>query len=307
MPYHLFTMQHSVHHHSSQEEVDRNDQPLTAAKALQWQAPWLASYAQPMGLALQKALGQGLGIAEALTRVSSRYGAQPSDSGRDPVNTSIRSPFPAFVPQAHLPKGQSYEGYIRQQWAVPTREHLHDFFNGLIWLHWPKAKKQLNALQSAEIERRGVQGPRGQLRDACTLFDENGALLLAPAALHEALMARDWLRLFRTERALWQDAKLLVFGHALLEQLCQPRKNICAHVLTLSLPIAFEAAQASPNIEQLDSSLAQLLSAENMYSKPLTPLPVFGIPGWTPANEQSIFYEDVSVFRPPRSSHLPLK
>ncbi len=67
---------------------------------------------------------------------------------------------------------------------MPTRDNLHDFFNGLAWLHFPQAKRCLNELQAAEIDqRRRGRPPRGPLRDALTLFDENGAVLDAPPVL----------------------------------------------------------------------------------------------------------------------------
>lgn len=269
---------------------------------LKWQQPWLKPYAQPIGESLQTAMAEQPSIAAALTKIAQQYGEQVPQHQHS--NGHARRHYPTFVPQAQLPKGESYERFIRQHGAVPTREHLHDLFNGLIWLHWPQAKQQLNAIQSAEIERLGVQGQRGKVRDACTLFDENGAILLAPSLLHEALLAKDWLRLFWTERHLWAHAQLLVFGHALLEQLCQPRKPICAHVLTLRLPGGDHTSAAEADIEQLDADLAQLLTAKNMADKPLTPMPVLGIPGWCHANTERSFYEDTSVFRPPRHSPL---
>ncbi|GAA5231162.1 hypothetical protein GCM10025794_35750 [Massilia kyonggiensis] len=36
-----------------------------------------------------------------------------------------------FVPQADLPEGVAYEAFIGATGGVPTRENLHDFFNGL--------------------------------------------------------------------------------------------------------------------------------------------------------------------------------
>ncbi len=80
------------------------------------------------------------------------------------------------------------------------------------------------------IERHGTSGPRGALRDALTLFDENAAVLQAPSDLTDALRRRDWHTLFVTQRAQWHAAHLVVFGHALLEKLLQPRKAITAHV-----------------------------------------------------------------------------
>jgi hypothetical protein len=50
------------------------------------------------------------------------------------------------------------------------------------WLRFPQAKRRLNELQ-AEIARGGTGATRVPLRDALTLFDENGAVLDAPPAL----------------------------------------------------------------------------------------------------------------------------
>jgi len=65
-----------------------------------------------------------------------------------------------------------------------------------------------------------VQSTRGPVRDALTLFDENAVLLQAPDALWDALQARDWPRLFVDARAQWAQARVVLFGHALLEKLC---------------------------------------------------------------------------------------
>jgi hypothetical protein len=46
-----------------------------------------------------------------------------------------------------------------------------------------------------------------------TVFDENAALLQAPTVLVDALRIRDWKALFIEQRALWQCARLVVFGH----------------------------------------------------------------------------------------------
>ena len=35
-----------------------------------------------------------------------------------------------------------------------------------------------------------------------------------------------------------------------------------------------------------------------MQDKPFVPLPVLGVQGWWPANEEMGFYEDPQVFRP---------
>ena len=116
--------------------------------------------------------------------------------------------------------------------------------------------------------------------------------MLPPQTLWDALIARDWRQLFIGLRPLWQDAQLILFGHALLEKLVYPRKQVTAHVY-LTQP-------AIKSIAKLDSWIADDLSAEKLAGKPFTPLPVLGVPGWWPENEDFSFYDDAAVFRPRR-------
>lgn len=237
---------------------------------IDWSAPWLASY-RDMGEPLAQQVNDGHSCSEALNGAGSPM---------------------CFVRQDELPAGMPYEQFIFEQQRVPTRDGLHDFFNGLVWLRFPRAKRRLNQLQAAQIAADGVLPVRGPVRDAITVFDENAALLQAPDALWEALAARDWPQLFVTQRPLWAQARLTLFGHALLEKLVQPRKAITAHVYRVPLDLTPDA---------LDAWLAQDLQAPRLAGKPFVPLPVLGVPGWWPPNEAPDFYADAQVFRPPRS------
>lgn len=189
-----------------------------------------------------------------------------------------------FVEQSALPDDEPYESFIFRTACVPTRDNTHDLLNGLIWLSYPRTKRRLNALQAGEIARLGTTGARGALRDALTVFDENAALLQAPAELVDALRAHDWHTVFVTQRKLWDQAHLILFGHALLEKLLQPRKAITAHVWLTD--------------ELTDDSVAASLSPERLTTKPFLPLPVLGVPGWWHLNEDPAFYADALVFRP---------
>jgi hypothetical protein len=191
-----------------------------------------------------------------------------------------------FVDHAALPPGESYESFVARTGGVPTRDNLHDLFNGVMWLAWPLTKQRLNCLHATILATRGSAGPRGALRDALTVFDENAAVLQAPTALIDALRSRNWKALFIEQRALWQCARLVVFGHALMEKLMQPRKAITAHVWIVTAAT--------------DEALAASLSVERLTSRPFLPLPVLGVPGWWPANEAAEFYDDAEVFRPLR-------
>ena len=243
--------------------------------AIDWQRPWLAPLADT-GRAVAERVAAGDRVADALNALAA------------PGDVPVR-----FVPQSELPEGVAYEQFIFETRSVPTRDNLHDFFNGLIWLHHPRAKQRLNALQAAEIAARGVGSVRGPLRDAATVFDENGAVFIAPLALREALAARQWRRLFVDLRPLWRDARLVLFGHALLEQLVSPRKPITAHVYQ-----AREAIEMGANV---DAWLAAGMDAAHLARKPFNPLPVLGVPGWWAENENFCFYDDSFVFRGART------
>ncbi len=106
-------------------------------------------------------------------------------------------------------------------------------------------------------------------------------------------MTKDWQRLFGELRPLWGQAHLLLFGHALMEKLVVPRKSMTAHV--------YRVLAADPSPDSMDAWLAQDLSADKLAAKPFAHLPVLGVPGWWPGNEDPAFYQDASVFRPPRA------
>ena len=48
---------------------------------------------------------------------------------------------------------------------------------------------------------------------------------------------------------------------------------------------------------EVDGWLAAQLTPERLAAKPFTPLPVLGIPGWWPENQNFSFYDDSLVFR----------
>jgi hypothetical protein len=203
-----------------------------------------------------------------------------------------------FVPQSALPENQAYEEFIFKTAQVPTRDGLHDFFNGLCWQRFPQAKRRLNQLQAAEIASQGIRPTRGPVRDALTLFDENVVLMHAPDVVWTALQARDWLTLFVDLRGQWQHVHIVLFGHALLEKLVTPYKSITGHVYRVSNDI-------NPHDDvALDAWLVQDLQPTKLATKPYEPLPVLGVPSWWPANAERAYYEDTQVFRPKREGVL---
>ena len=245
----------------------------TDLAAIDWSRPWLGPWrlrGEPLA-----AVAGASGLVAAL---NDAVAAQPVALRAGPLR---------FVDQCEQPAGEAYEAFIARTAAVPTRPNLHDFFNGLAWLVHPALKRRLNELQAAQIDAAAPGSPRGAVRDALTLLDENGALLQAPQRLVEALRARDWLALFITHRTAWAEARLELFGHALLEKLVQPRAAITAHVWIVP-----------QGIDDMTSRLADTLTPEWLAAKPFLPLPVLGVPGWWAANDVPAFYRDATVFRP---------
>ena len=239
---------------------------------IDWQAPWLAPVAV-LGRQVVAQCQAGMLLPEALNAR-----APPAD------DLPVR-----FVPQSALPAGEAYESYIFNSKQCPTREGLHDFFNGLMWLRFPRTKARLNQLQAAQITAGGIGQVRGPVRDALTLFDENMAFLRAPAPLWDALLAKRWSVVFTELRPLWAQSNLVLFGHALLEKLVFPRKAITAHVLLVH--------PATDAHSDLDAWVAAALNPDQLAAKPFANLPVLGVPGWWPANEAPGFYQDPVVFR----------
>lgn len=248
--------------------------------AIDWAALWLAPLRATGEHLAQRAL-EGASCAQALN---------------DAPAELLSAAGVQFVAQAALPDGEAYEAFIFRTRQVPTRDGLHDFFNGLCWLHYPQTKNRLNQLQAAHITRHGIGPQRGAARDALTVFDENAAFLSAPDALWDALQAKDWDTLFGPLRPLWAQARLQLFGHALLEKLCSPRKAMTAHV--------YRVRPADGACASFDSAVAETLSASLLESKPFAHLPVLGVPGWCSANGAPDFYRDASVFRPRKPQGL---
>ena len=240
--------------------------PHAWVSSIDWSRPWLASVAR-IGQPMVAQIAQGLPVHAALNQY---------------LPAALQEAGLRFVPQEALPDGVAYETFIREQ-----------------------LKLHLNQLQAQAIARDGVGQRRGPLRDAITVLDENGAIWLAPQPLVEALRARQWQRLMVELRPLWAQSCLWPVGHALLEKLVQPRKPMTAHVLCLPwTPDTAAALQASGDAvsSALDAHVARdmLVCADVLATKPFSPLPVLGVPGWWPQNEELSFYDDPLVFRAAR-------
>ena len=212
-----------------------------------------------------------------------------------------------FITQEELPEGIAYEAHISATGKVPTRENLHDFFNALVWLSFPQIKRQLNALQAAQIATLGIGKSRGPARDAATIFDENAALLvIEDSAQGRQLLAQlqqhQWLAALHNSAQLFgSKVQVWSFGHALMEKLVQPYKGITAHSWVVWVEADYFALSSEQQSAWIDASVSSQLQRHDLTTNDYTPLPVLGVPTWS-AGQNTEFYQDKSVFRDRRQT-----
>ncbi len=225
-----------------------------------------------------------------------------------------------FVPQAVLDKinettPTAYETLIADTGQIPTRNNLHDLFNGWVWLTFPKTKALLNRYQAEQIAELGITGKRGKVRDAITVLDENGAILItANHFIAQALKNFDWQNCLVKPRSFWHNfadvdknqnnppqAILMLCGHALIEQLVTPRKPLCSHTFILQVEEDFFQSSMNEQRQQVDKLLLKVvdnwLQQDDVSPRQLSPLPVLGVPYFWTENANPEFYNDNYVFR----------
>ena len=254
-----------------------------------------AVYASPLFWPLQSWLGAlpGRPDAAALAGLVATH-RLPEINGR-PLR---------FVPDP-LP-GLAYETRIWARGEVETRpDNWHDFFNALVWCAFPQTKQAITAAHVAAMQPQG--GGRGTTRDALTHFDECGIVVLsAQPQLLELLEAFQWRELFVERRGeVLASMRFIVFGHATYESLLAPFRGLTAKAILRAVPPATLALPDSALLATVDTWLPAAL-ASGRYQRPrdFQPLPLLGIPGVTPANEDPGYYDDTWQFRPGRRQRV---
>lgn len=196
-----------------------------------------------------------------------------------------------------------YEARVHREGAVQTREDsLHDLFNALAWLRFPLAKAALNRGHYRQmLSRDPGQGTRGAARDALTLFDESGVLVVSSEpGLLALLRDFEWKTLFVTRReAIVSSMRVYVFGHAILEKAVAPYRGLTGQAMLFGVSPDFLGRSVDAQLGDLDGRMAAAL--DSLHPPPVfSPLPLLGVPGWCPDNEDPAYYEDTSQFRPGR-------
>jgi hypothetical protein len=189
---------------------------------------------------------------------------------------------------------------------VPTRDNLHDFFNGLVWQTFPLIKRELNALQAAQIAaagrqqiarvRRATPPPSSTRTRRCWW-----CALRAQAARWSTSCARTagTRRCSRSAPCSARMRRVWLFGHALMEKLVAPRKAITAHTRIVFAPDAYFVFDTAAQRAWIDSTVAQATArrrAEHLQLHAAAGARRAGLV----AGQDLDFYLDATVFRPKR-------
>jgi hypothetical protein len=235
----------------------------------------------------------------------------------DTLNSFIRvhreSPL-KFVEQktGKLTFEMQYEPLCYLKGEVQTRkDNWHDLLNALVWMTFPKTKAAINArhyaaLIDAECSQKTSQ--RGTVRDMNTLFDESGVVVVcADPALSLLLLNFKWKELFWEKRKQVQSSMgFYLFGHGLYEKALNPYIGLTGQGLVLSVNSAFFDLSPELQMKHADDSVADYInnSSKCVSTRELTPVPLLGIPDWTPENNSPNFYDNTDYFRPARRSTI---
>lgn len=173
-----------------------------------------------------------------------------------------------------------YERRIHDTGRVACRTdgpgESHDLHNALVWLHWPRTKRELNrqhVLSSNRESSTANSRNRSRWRDGLTLLDESGVIWVermrwhpgqgpspasiasdkveqSPQTWSDLLRRRDWSALLidyreQLRQALMPgngvpDLTVRVIGHGLLEKWQRPYKSLTAHALVLASSCSLE-------------------------------------------------------------------
>jgi len=212
-----------------------------------------------------------------------------------------------FVAQqaGKLPFEAQYEPRCYLKGEVQMRaNNNHDLFNALVWLTFPRTKAALNARHYHALlaaQTLSNKNERGALRDANTLLDESGVIVVtADENLTHLLRDFQWKKLFWQQREQVKTAMgFYIFGHGLYEKSVQPYVGITGQGLVLNVEAEFFTWPLSAQLIHIDSTLAAQLATSDFCTttRELTPVPLLGIPGWSAENEREDYYENTAYFR----------
>jgi hypothetical protein len=209
---------------------------------------------------------------------------------------------PRFVSQNRdaLRLAGGYEQHVAKMGAVPTRPGVwHDFFNMVVWAHFPRLRWALNALHvDPTAGPKDPRNGRAPSQNLAASFDESGMLVLSTS--RDVLVE---LRALRFKSAFWQRrAELLettrfwLVGHGALESLLARAPGLIARALLLHVPSLPPACNADALRFEIDARIARVIHGWRTTRTVLDPIPLLGIPGYAD-NDAPEFYDDLHNIR----------
>jgi hypothetical protein len=220
-----------------------------------------------------------------------------------------------ILPQGRKPLAfeDKYEARIYLRGELQVRaDSVHDTFNLLVWLAFPRTKAALNARHFAALREQQAarKANRGPAQDALTLFDEGGVIVVSsdPELLH---MLREWRwkdLFWKNRERLRERAQFLLFGHALYEKMLRPFTGITGRGILFEVTPELLAAPLARRLTTVDEMTEAYLArpASLVNTRELAVVPVLGIPGWCAENENEAYYDDTDYFRPRRSGRAAI-
>lgn len=223
---------------------------------------------------------------------------------------TVQRGFPLrFVAQETGRQGfeSQYEPRCYLTGEVQTRpDNLHDFFNALVWLTFPKAKAAINARHFQALKHTAVEAgsQRGKVRDMATLLDESGVIVVsASVELTGLLLNFQWKELFWKHREqVRKEMGFYIFGHGLYEKALQPYVGMTGQGLVMHVTSEFFRLPEAEQSRILDERLAEYLNnpLHCVSTRELHPVPLLGVPGWVEENASEAYYDNTAYFRPGR-------
>jgi hypothetical protein len=209
---------------------------------------------------------------------------------------------PRFVTEerALLQQAGGYEQHVAQRQAVPTRPgNWHDFFNMIVWAHFPKLRWALNALHvDPDVGPKDPRNGRAPAQNLAATFDETGMLVVSESrAVLEELQALRFKHVFWERRAeLLATTRFWVVGHGMLESLLDPRPGLSVRSLLVHVPRLPRPGADDQFRLEMDAVAAARVRAWRKERAVLDPMPVLAIPGYAD-NDSPEFYDDFGNIR----------
>ncbi len=193
-----------------------------------------------------------------------------------------------------------YEQHVAQLCQVPTRPgSWHDFFNMVVWAHFPKLRWALNSLHvDPDVGPRDPRNGRAPAQNLAATFDEAGMLVVSESrSVLEELQALRFKRVFWERRAeLLATTRFWLVGHGMFESLLTPHPGLSVRSLLLHLPSLPVAGDGDALRFHVDGIAAGRVGTWRGVRSVLDPMPVLAIPGFSD-NDAAEFYADFRNIR----------